>query len=210
MRASVQLERLSAGNGRRGPLSETTHFNLSVPISLRCTSSIRSGAGRHRTTVPLRSCPDDSWSLPRKTMKSLLRLGTQLAMRPRPGSQDRGTLPPRGGTHGRGEEDIPNVEQSIGVTSSDVRQRVEMRHSPVSLLYCDWDSRCVAQSDSGGKKESRGNSRPREERGQLTFIQSGQACQAMGVGVDPDEAENVTERSNTGLRRNESVSLSSK
>lgn len=35
---------------------------------------MRSEDGRQRTTTPLSSCPEDSWSLPRKTMKSLSRL----------------------------------------------------------------------------------------------------------------------------------------
>lgn len=50
---------------------QQTHFNLSVPTSRRCTSSTFRACGRHSTTVPFSNCPEDSWSLPRKTKKSL-------------------------------------------------------------------------------------------------------------------------------------------
>lgn len=51
-----------------------THAMRKVPVSLRWTSSTFKGAGRHNTTTPFSNWPDDSCSLPRKTMKSLSRL----------------------------------------------------------------------------------------------------------------------------------------
>lgn len=96
---------------------------------------------------------------------------------------------------------IPDVKQSVGVTSSDVRQRVEMRHSSVDLLHRSCDSRCVARRDSRReRRERREDSRLDGGEGPIDFYSSGQACQAMEIRVDPGEAENVTGRSNTGWR----------
>lgn len=102
---------------------DKTHFNLSVPMSRRCTSSTRSGAGRQRTTVPFSNCPDDSWSPPRNTIKSLSRLGGKSPLA-------HATLEDGGWNADREEcqENIPNFEKSVGVPAGDVGQRVEVRH----------------------------------------------------------------------------------
>lgn len=66
--------------------------------------------------MPLRSCPEASWSLPRRTMKSLSSLGG------RPSVNE--LL-----TQRLGDVDSPNVKESVGVTSGDVRQGIEVRHA---------------------------------------------------------------------------------
>ena len=52
-----------------------TYVNLIVPVNLRWTSSIFRDDGKHKTTMPFNNWPEDSCSFPRKTMKSLSRLG---------------------------------------------------------------------------------------------------------------------------------------